>query len=1125
LITIMNCFAVQVLLLFCVTVLASTGSAADKSHPSPRMLYSVANCSNPVFNGFYICRSVGTCQHSEGHTSLESVHKYINGSVQKVWYLKDESGGASYGAVETSASAPWTTKPWRKIKGPVEPFLLVQSLDVNVCRRDTMSKADPKPLDSSALIHRLWLAMSSLPQTAANTPESFSFLDEHTSACADVLLSAVIDELERGVQPRVEVVAVLCDWIHLSFGWGIHSVTCFRSMLAFDSPSLAGSEASSHARAGLLASLVEAQQFRPSRVNLAQIDRYVVFAKVPVDSSSAVIDNNGASCAVALPVDLHMTHMACLAHGVGGNTSFSDATSCCLRGYSLLQYALGLIRFEMRAKDALALVQRVKMLSASPDASSQRSNGYIRCVELTLEFLSGSFTAYRQLKSEFQNMQCFSTCQSLAVSSTVTSSPPFTHADTSQSMAADSLRLACFFLNNADPHGSTDDLISMTNSLLAIGAIVTASDLGRAVFLDYLQKPVNLETVNTVTSSFIAEDATNDGRLEALSRLSCVLSAIPHSNTSCREDLDFRIASREWSAIRSSPQLLSFYVSLTLQVHVTEMLSTRNEAVQAKRLVAREMLWLAEMCEATQDCVTQLDLLVPAVRGLFLIAYQGEEYFPMEPVDFDWSIPHSYYRILTSSRALKVAEDSYLTSPTATVDRREGPIRVAFLSAYFFRHSVGRLMGNMILSLDRKAFHVTIVNARKSRSDSPHKVDDLTEKLRARAELWVDLSFSFANDVQTISSLQSDVLVFGDLLMDAFTSHLVSQRLATLQVGFWGHPFSAASTTVDYFISSDGFQEPWSSVKRKLEVTTDFYEQIVLMDSFSANVLADKVFDEGMGMDEVFVKHHDLGSREAYLEYVVSHGYDLFSRTFSHGWRNGTVQDTEPLHVYTCLQSVMKMHPLFDEVLVGLLLRDPNALIVLLSSAKSKFISHLKLQKRLLRALLKGGADATRIVFMPQISSTVYSQIVCGADVTLDSVPFGGGVTLSDSIRCNVPFVTSGPLQRVHRLGHGMAMQLQLPRMTAQDVTTYVQRAAALAEEVSACRLLMRDVHGSYSTCAPAEDPHILSACGVRTALCERKKLLYRTGDVDYGGHSAERNDVTEEWEAFLKRIIRSVQM
>jgi hypothetical protein len=48
--------------------------------------------------------------------------------------------------------------------------------------------------------------------------------------------------------------------------------------------------------------------------------------------------------------------------------------------------------------------------------------------------------------------------------------------------------------------------------------------------------------------------------------------------------------------------------------------------------------------------------------------------------------------------------------------------------------------------------------------------------------------------------------------------------------------------------------------------------------------------------------------------------------------------------------------------------------------------------------------------------------------VTLDPFPFGGGVTLVDSLSCEVPvpFVTSAALQTVHRLGAGFVAALGL---------------------------------------------------------------------------------------------------
>jgi predicted O-linked N-acetylglucosamine transferase (SPINDLY family) len=66
--------------------------------------------------------------------------------------------------------------------------------------------------------------------------------------------------------------------------------------------------------------------------------------------------------------------------------------------------------------------------------------------------------------------------------------------------------------------------------------------------------------------------------------------------------------------------------------------------------------------------------------------------------------------------------------------------------------------------------------------------------------------------------------------------------------------------------------------------------------------------------------------------------------------------------------------------------------------------------------------------------------------VTLDPFPFGGGVTLSDSIHCGVPFVTLPERQEVHRIGNGLAENMNLTAvMTAEDLNHYVSQAIAVA--------------------------------------------------------------------------------
>ena len=94
------------------------------------------------------------------------------------------------------------------------------------------------------------------------------------------------------------------------------------------------------------------------------------------------------------------------------------------------------------------------------------------------------------------------------------------------------------------------------------------------------------------------------------------------------------------------------------------------------------------------------------------------------------------------------------------------------------------------------------------------------------------------------------------------------------------------------------------------------------------------------------------------------------------------------LKIYTCIQSLMKMHPLFDRAIVKILLRDPNSIIILLRndgmpSWQNKFAS------RLITHLNNTGISKSRVLFISQMNSKDYQYALCNADVTLDPFPFG----------------------------------------------------------------------------------------------------------------------------------------
>ena len=74
----------------------------------------------------------------------------------------------------------------------------------------------------------------------------------------------------------------------------------------------------------------------------------------------------------------------------------------------------------------------------------------------------------------------------------------------------------------------------------------------------------------------------------------------------------------------------------------------------------------------------------------------------------------------------------------------------------------------------------------------------------------------------------------------------------------------------------------------------------------------------------------------------------------------------EGARVYLCAQSVMKMHPEFDEVLVEILERDKDGVVVLLSNPKQAVWQNI-VRDRLLGKVRAAGVAETRVLFVPQL--------------------------------------------------------------------------------------------------------------------------------------------------------------
>jgi hypothetical protein len=184
---------------------------------------------------------------------------------------------------------------------------------------------------------------------------------------------------------------------------------------------------------------------------------------------------------------------------------------------------------------------------------------------------------------------------------------------------------------------------------------------------------------------------------------------------------------------------------------------------------------------------------------------------------------------------------------------------------------------------------------------------------------------------------QLEVLVFGDILMDSLTTHLSMLRLAPIQIAFWGHPFTSGFPTIDYFISSDSFEihsnrhrhrqhtEAGVDVWLASEQEERYSEQLVLFTSLSSSFLSAlpeepeelELKRDGSGEEREGGKER---GRERHLRELLEIGQDIHHRPYHLTWTSlqslsSFSSDYDSVRIYSCLQSLMKMHSLFDETI------------------------------------------------------------------------------------------------------------------------------------------------------------------------------------------------------------------
>lgn len=330
----------------------------------------------------------------------------------------------------------------------------------------------------------------------------------------------------------------------------------------------------------------------------------------------------------------------------------------------------------------------------------------------------------------------------------------------------------------------------------------------------------------------------------------------------------------------------------------------------------------------------------------------------------------------------------------------KGKIRIAFVSRFFYNHTIAKLNRGLITYLSRQDFEVHVFHL------GPH--DWMSELIKSSADHFTRCTENLTTIRRTIASWEPDIVYYTDIGMEPLTYFLAFSRLAPFQCVTWGHPMTTGIPTIDSFISHESCE--MGSPREQ------YTERLFCVD------------------------------RQHALTYYFRPTLPVMSMT------RADFCLPPHSHIYACLQSIYKIHPEFDAILAGILNKDPDGYIVLLQGSIPEHENMLR--QRFSRIIPN---QEERIIFVPYMSESEYLNLIALSDVLLDTIHFGGGNSTAEAFAVGTPIVTLPSPYLRGRLTYAWYQRMGYLECVAHTPDEYVSIAVRLGTD-AACRAAAKEM-------------------------------------------------------------------
>jgi protein O-GlcNAc transferase len=320
--------------------------------------------------------------------------------------------------------------------------------------------------------------------------------------------------------------------------------------------------------------------------------------------------------------------------------------------------------------------------------------------------------------------------------------------------------------------------------------------------------------------------------------------------------------------------------------------------------------------------------------------------------------------------------------------------RIGIVSRYLGGgHTIIKFMQGMIENLSRDQFQVMTFSIGRDHCFLP------LGKANPEDRHLILPTDDIEKAAALIRKQQPDILLYADIGMNITSYCLAAMRLAPVQCVTWGHPVTTGLNTIDYFLSSRLIEPN--------EAQAHYTEQLVLLENLPTYYYCPPT--EGITADR------------------AAFGLETSD------------------HLYLCPQSLFKLHPDFDAIIRGILERDPQGKVILLSHY-SDAVNQLLL-KRFQHNMPEGVVE--RIRFLPRLGQDQFMHLLACADVMLDPLHFGGGNTTYEALALGVPIVHwPGEFMR-GRVTTGCYQKMQVSDCIVHSAQAYIELAVRLGTDAT----------------------------------------------------------------------------